>query len=118
MLYRTGKLEALSNRIKRPRLRISTELIKNEICYIAKAFTENNDFPLKVVNYIIDQEFSQTLEVETVETKNHKAEQKMQLLLPYSGKQRHQLSKMKKQFKRTLPDDINISHKGQNRFSA
>ena len=118
MLHRTGKLEALSNRIKRPRLRISTELLKNEICYIAKAFTENNDFPLEVVNYIIDQEFSQT-EVETVETKNHKVEQKMQLLLPYSGKQRHQLlSKMKKQFKRTLPDDINIFHKGQNRFSA
>ena len=51
----------------------------------------------------------QPLEVETVETKDHNTEQKIQLLVPYSGKQRHQLLlKMKKQIKRNLPDDIKI----------
>ena len=33
--------------------------------YIRKVFTENNDYPLKVVNDIIDQELSQSLEVVT-----------------------------------------------------
>ena len=38
--------------------------------YIRKVFTENNDYPHKVVNDIIDQELSQPLEAETMETKN------------------------------------------------
>ena len=87
---------------------------RNEIGYIRKAFTENNDYPLKVVNHIIDQGLSQSLEVEAVETKNHDTEQNLQLFVPYSGKQGHRsLSKMKKQLKRTLPDDVKtiISYK-------
>ena len=44
---------------------------------------------------------------QSLETKNHDTEQKIQLLILYSGKQGHQLlSKTKKQFKRTLPDVI------------
>ena len=57
---------------------------------------------------------SQSLEVEAVETKNHDTEQNLQLFVPYSGKQGHRLlSKMKKQLKRTLPDDVKtiISYK-------
>ena len=49
-----------------------------------------------------------------METKNHNTEQKIQLLNPHFGKQGRQLlSKMKKQLKRTLPDDIKtmISYK-------
>ena len=49
-----------------------------------------------------------------METKNHDREQYLQLFVPYSGKQGHRLlSKMKKQLKRTLPDDIKtiISYK-------
>ena len=79
-----------------------------------KVFTENNDYSLKVVNHIIDQELSQSLEVEAMETKNRNTEQKIQIFVPFCGKQRHQLlSKMKKQLKRTLPDDIKtiISYK-------
>ena len=80
--------------------------------FIRKVFTENNDYLLKVVNHIIDLELSQPLEVEAVETKNHDTEQ----VVPYSGKQGHQLlSKMKKRLKRTLPDDIKtlISYKSR-----
>ena len=49
-----------------------------------------------------------------METKNRNTEQKIQIFVPFCGKQRHQLlSKMKKQLKRTLPDDIKtiISYK-------
>ena len=88
---------------------------RDEIGYMWKVFTENNDYPLKVVNHIIiDQGLSQSLEVEAVETKNHDTEQNLQLFVPYSGKQGHRsLSKMKKQLKRTLPDDVKtiISYK-------
>ena len=110
--WKTGTLR---NLIKRAKLISSTKLLlRNEIDYIRKVFTGNNDYPLKVVNHIIDQELSQSLEVEAVETKNHDTKQNLQLLVPYSGKQGHQLlSKMKKQLKRTLPDDIKtiISYK-------
>ena len=41
---------------------------------IQKVFTINSNYPLKVVNHIIDQEFSQTLEAEAVGTKNHNTE--------------------------------------------
>ena len=103
--WKTGTLR---NLIKRAKLISSTKLLlRNEIDYIRKVFTVNSDYPLKVVNHIIDQELSQSLEVEAVETKNHNTEQNLQLLVPYSGKQGHQLlPKMKKQLKTTLPDDI------------
>ena len=53
-------------------------------------FTEYNNFPLKVVN---NQELSQ---------------QTLQLMVHYSGNRGHKLlSKMKKQLKKTLPDDVN-----------
>ena len=104
------KTRILRNLKKTAKLISSTKLLlRNKIEYIQKVFTENNDYPYKVVNHIIDQELLQPLEVETVETKDHNTEQKIQLLVPYSGKQRHQLlSKMKKQIKRNLPDDIKI----------
>lgn len=72
-----------------------------------QVFTEKNDYPLKVVSHIIVHELSHRLKIKAVETKSHDTEQKIQLLLPCSRKKGHQLlSKMKKQFKRTLPDDI------------
>ena len=35
-----------------------------------KVFTESNDYPLKFVNHIIDQELPQPLEVEGTKTKS------------------------------------------------
>ena len=51
-----------------------------------------------------------------METKNHDTEQNLQLFVPHSGKQGHRLLlKMKKQLKRTLPDDVKtiISYKSK-----
>ena len=99
------KSGTLRNLIKRAKLISSTKLLlRNEIDYIGKVFTKNNDHPLNVINHIIDQELLRSLEVEAVETKNHDTEQKIELLVLYSGKQGHQLlSKMKKHLKKTLP---------------
>ena len=53
---------------------------------------------------------SQPSEVEGMETNDHDTEQEIQLLVPYSGKQGQQLlSKMKKELKRTLRDNIKIT---------
>ena len=78
--------------------------LRNTINYIQKVFTENNDYPHIVVNHFIDQELSQPTEVETVETENHNTEQKIQLLVPYSREQGHQLLLKKKKQLRNLPD--------------
>lgn len=72
--------------------------------YLRNIFTENNDFPLKVVNNIIDQEFLQLAQQGTAELKNQHL---LQLMISYSGKQGHQLlSKIRKQLKRLLSEDI------------
>ena len=71
--------------------------LERKLTIYQKSHNENNDYPLKVVNHILDQEVSQSLEVEVVETKNYNTEQRIQLLVPHPGKQGHQvLSKMKK----------------------
>ena len=51
-------------------------LLRNEISYLRNIFTEYNDFPLKVVINIIDQEHSQLVQQETTkpqdkETNSH-----------------------------------------------
>ena len=103
------KIGTLRNLIKRAKSVSSSELLlRNEISYL------RNDFPLKVVNNIIDQEFSQLVQQETTKPGNKKTQQKLQLMVPYSGNQGHKLlSKMKKQLKKTLPGDVNtmISYK-------
>lgn len=87
-----------------------TRIDKNKIeTFVYSKATNTNIYInwLFHVNHIFDQELLQTLEVEVVKTKNHNTEQKIQVLLPHSGKQGHQLaSKANKQFERTLPDDI------------
>ena len=51
------KIGTLRNLIKRAKSISSSELLlRNEIGYLRYIFTEYNDFPLKVVNNIIDQE--------------------------------------------------------------
>ena len=103
--WRTGTPRNLTKRAKP--VSSTKLLLRNEIDHIWKVFIGNNDYPHKVVNHIIDQELLQPLEVETVETKKHDTEQKIQPLVPYSGKQGHQLLlKMKKQLKRNLSNDI------------
>ena len=70
-------------------------------------------FHSKVVNNIIDQEFSQLVQQETTKSENKETQQTLQLMV-HCGNQGHKLrSKMKKQLKETLPGDVNtmISYK-------
>ena len=109
------KIGTLRNLVKRAKSISSSELLlRNEISYLRNIFTEYNDFPLKVVNNIIDQEFSQLLQQDTTKPENKETQQTLQLMVSYCGNQRHKLlSKMKKQLKKTLPGDVNtmISYK-------
>ena len=63
---------------------------------------------------MIDQELSQLVQQETTKPQSKETQPILQLIVPYSGKQGHKLlSKMKKQLKKTLPEDVNtmISYK-------
>ena len=84
MLHRIGNRDSetrtLKNIIKRAKFVKSTKLLlRNEIDYIRRVFTESDDYPHKVINHIINQELLQPLKAGTVETKNHNTEQKIQL---------------------------------------
>ena len=62
------------------------KLVIYDLRYI---FTEYGDFPLKVVNNIIDQELSQSEQQEKVKPHNKETQQTLQLMVPYSGNLRH-----------------------------
>ena len=85
---------------------LNSELIfRNKTRYIRNIFTECNYYLFKVLNDIIDQEFSQLAQlVQQCKSKNHwHILQNTQLMVPYAGKQRHELlSKMKKQSKNII----------------
>ena len=92
------KIGTLRNLIKRTKSISSSELlIRNEISYLRNIFTKYNDFPLKVVNNIIDQELLQLVQQETTKPQNKETQQTLQLMVPYSRNQGHKLRfKMKK----------------------
>ena len=95
------KIGTLRNLIKRAKSISSSELLlRNEIGYLQYIFSKYNDFPLKVVNDIIDQEHLQSAQQETAKPQSKETQQTLQLMLPYSGNHGHKLlSKMKKTVK-------------------
>ena len=66
----TKKLELLRKFIKRANLTSFSENLGIEINYIQNIFTEYNDYLLKVVNNLIDQDFLHLVQQETLKTKN------------------------------------------------
>ena len=92
------KIGTLRNLKKREKSISSSELLlRNQISYLRCIFTEYNDFPVKVVNNIIDEELSQSAQQETTKPQS-KETQKLQLMVPHSGNHGNKLlSKMKKQ---------------------
>ena len=102
------KIGTLRNLIARAKNISSTEdLLNNEIEHLKTVFCEINDFPRKVVNDIIQQELlkSQGQQQDVINLQQNC--KNLQLILPYGGKQGTQLtSKMKKQLKKVLPDNI------------
>ena len=101
------KIGTLRNLIKRAKLISSDEsLVNEEMKYLTKVFHEVNDYPMSIINTIAQQELndsqSKNRRAETNETSN-----KIQLILPYSGKQGKKLiTKMKKHIRKTLPDNV------------
>ena len=74
--------------------------------HLTKVFHEVNDYPMSIINKIAQQELSdrqsKNRRADTNETPN-----KIQLILPYSGKHGKKLiTKMKKDIKKTLPENI------------
>ena len=74
--------------------------------YLVKVFHEVNDYPMSIINSIAKQELSlsrsKNRRTETNETCN-----KIQLILPYSGRQGKKLiTKMKRHIRKTLPENV------------
>ena len=70
-------------------------------------FCNINDFPKNVVNNIIQQELSKSIKQQDVISDNQENCKILKLILPYAGKQGAQLtSKMKKQLRKVLPDNV------------
>ena len=70
-------------------------------------FCNINDFPKNVVNNIIQQELLKSLKQQDVISYSQENCKNLQLILQYAGKQGTQLtSKMKKQLKKVLPENL------------
>ena len=113
------KFGTLKNLVKRSIIICSDQqLLQIELDHLRKVFVEINDYPSKTVENIIKNELEKenvdiTNEPQTNTTDN--SETKLQLFLPFSGKQGIQLlSKMKKQLKKRIPSNVKawIAYKG------
>ena len=95
----------------------SSELhLRNEISYLENTFTECNNFPLEVINNIIDQELSQPAQQKTIKPQSKETQQTLQLMVPYSGNQGHKLlSKKKKTVKENTTRRCKYNDKLQER---
>ena len=72
--------------------------------YLTKVFHEVNNYPMSIINTIAQQELKDS------QSKNRRAEinetsNKIQLILPYSGKQG---KKLKKHIRKTLPENVHV----------
>ena len=90
----------MRNLVKSAKSISSSEFVlRNETSYLRHIFTEYNDFPLKVINNIIDQELSQSAQQETTKPQNKETQQTLHLMAPYSGNHGHKfLPKIKKYY--------------------
>ena len=105
------KIGTLKNLVKKSIIICSDQhLLQIELDHLRKVFVEINDYPSKTVENIIKNE----LEKENVDITNKpqtnttdNSETKLQLFLPFSGKQGIQLlSKMKRQLKKSIPSNV------------
>ena len=108
--WKTGTVK---NLVKRSIIVCSDQhLLQMELDHFRKVFVEINDYPSKAVENIIKNELEKenvgiTNEPRTNNTDN--SERKLQLFLPFSGKQGIQLlSKMKKQLKKKIQSNVKI----------
>ena len=101
------KVGTLRNLVKRAKTVCSTTvLLHQEIEHLKAVFTGINEYSIKTVNRIINQELHQSQRLQNTVI-NNGGIQKVQIMLPYNGKQGHKLlSKMKKHLNKSLPTEV------------
>ena len=101
------KIGTLRNLVKRAKTVCSTTmLLDQEIEQLKAVFTGINEYSIKTVNRIINQELHQSQRLQNTVI-NNGGIQKVQIMLPYNGKQGHKLlSKMKKHLNKSLPTEV------------
>ena len=101
------KIGALRSLVKRTKTVCSTSvLLHQEIEHLKAIFTEINEYPIKTVNTIINQELHQSQRIQN-SIINNEGIKKVQIMLPYNGKQGNKfLSKMKKHLNKSLPTEV------------
>ena len=101
------KIGALRSLVKRTKTVCSTSvLLHQEIEQLKAIFTEINEYPIKTVNTIINQELHRSQRLQNTII-NNEGIKKVQIMLPYNGKQGNKfLSKMKKHLNKSLPTEV------------
>ena len=109
------KISTLKNLVKGSIIICSDQhLLQKELDYLRKVFVEINDYPSKTVENILKNELEEeniniTNELQT--NTNDNSETKLQLFLPFSGKQGIQLlSKIKKAAKENYSVECENMH--------
>ena len=102
------KIGTLGNLITRAKnISPTGDLLKHEIEHLKIVFCSINDFPKNDVNNIIQQELLKALKQQDVISDSQENCKNLQLILQYTGNQGTPFtSKMKKQLKKVLPDNV------------
>ena len=103
------KIGALRSLVKRTKTVCSTSvLLHQEIEHLKAIFTEINEYPIKTVNTIINQELHRSQRLQNTII-NNEGIKKVQIMLPYNGKQGNKfLSEMKKHLNKSLPTEVKM----------
>ena len=101
------KVGTLRNLVKRAKTVCSiTVLLHQEIEHLKAVFTEINEYHIKAVNTIINQELHRSQRLQNTII-NNGGIKKVQIMLPYYGKQgKKLLSKMKKHLNKLLTTEV------------
>ena len=101
------KVGTLRNLVKRAKTVCSiTVLLHQEIEHLKAVFTEINEYHIKIVNTIINQELHRSQRLQNTII-NNVGIKKVQIMLPYYGKQgKKLLLKMKKHLNKLLTTEV------------
>ena len=103
--WKIGTLQDLVTRAKN--ISSTEDLLNLELEHLKTVFCNINDFLKNVVDNIIQQELSKSIKQQDVISDTQENCKNLKLILPYAGKQGVQLtSKMKKQLRKVLPDNV------------
>ena len=103
------KIGTLRNLVKRAKIVYSTTvLLHQEIEHLKVVFTGINEHPIKTVNRTMKQELHRTQRLQNT-ILNNGTLQKVQIMLPYNGKQGNKLlDKVKKHLNKSLSTKVKL----------